>query len=72
MGTQLLVESPVLFNQISVVMFKVLPSNVVVPLFTSWATPASCSGVEMSKVFWEASNQEMSAVPSQIVCACKC
>ena len=68
MGTQLLVESPVLFSQRSAVRFSVFPLKEV-PLFTNWATPASCSGVEMSKVVWSASYHEMSAVPSQTVCA---
>ena len=46
-GVQLLVESPVLFSQMSAVKFSVLPLNEV-PVFTNCATPASCSGVEMS------------------------
>ena len=70
MGTQLLVESPVLLSQMSAVKFSVTPLKLVVPLFTNWATPANCSGVEMSKAVWDASYQETSDVPFQIVCAC--
>ena len=69
MGVQLLVESPVLFSQMSFVRFSVTPLKEV-PVFTNCANPASCSGVEMSKEVWEASYHEMSAVPSQTVCAC--
>ena len=68
MGTQLLVESPVLFSQMSAVRFSVFPLKEVPP-FTSEANPASCSGVEMSKEVWEASYHVMSVVPSQMVCA---
>ena len=69
MGVQLLAVEPVLFSQRSAVRFSVIPLKEV-PLFTSCATPANCSGVEMSKVLWEASYHEMSAVPFQTVCAC--
>ena len=69
MGVQLLVLTPSEFNQMSAVRFSVAPLKEV-PLFTSCATPASCSGVEMSNDVWVASYHEMSAVPSQIVCAC--
>ena len=68
MGTQLLVLSPVLLSQRSVVRFSVLPLKSV-PLFTSCATPANCSGVERSKEAWFASYHVISAVPSQTVWA---
>ena len=69
MGVQLLVLTPLAFNQMSAVRFSVAPWKEV-PLFTNCATPASCSGVEMSNDVWVASYHEMSAVPFQIVCAC--
>ena len=58
-----------LFSQRSPVRFNVMPLKVVVPSFTNCATPASCSGVEMSNDVSVASYHVMSAVPSQIVCA---
>ena len=69
MGTQLLVESLSAFNQMSFIRFSVFPLKEV-PVFTNAASPANCSGVEMSNEVCEASYHEMSMVPSQTVCAC--
>ena len=41
------------------------------PLFTNFAKPANCSAVEISNFVLVALYHEVSAVPSQMVCACK-
>ena len=69
MGVQLCVESWSALSQMSAVRLRVTPEKVVVWSLTSRATPASCSGVEMSYCVCVPLYQEMSEEPSQTVWA---